>query len=401
MKLFSPITRNGSTSPASPVLFAQGFRIFFSLAGIWATLAMTLWLGTLNGVAWMGRLLPDSLYHGHEMVFGFTAAAAAGFMLTATPVWSKTPPLSGRPLQALFLAWLLGRVGTLFPWHLHPWFAALADGIFLCGFLIFITPTLWFTGNPVHRIFPILLGLLAMGDLLFHGEALQLTTRTAHTGLLLGQNAIIFFLVMTGGHILPMFTRDALRTNGEEITFPVSRWLEGISATTLTLLVAADLFFPDSPEAGWVFLVAGLVQALRLSRWHGHKTLQHPLLWVLHLGYLWLVAGLALRGVARLTGLLDETSALHALSVGAMGLFTQGIMARIALTHTGRPLRVSAFVVAAFGLITGAAVLRVFAAPWHAGALWLSAGLWIIAFMLFCIVFLPVLSTPRPDGKAG
>ncbi|MBF0270860.1 MAG: NnrS family protein [Magnetococcales bacterium] len=403
MKLFPRLA--GGTEPMTPlgILLLQGFRIFFTLAGIWSVTAMAAWLAFLAG--WIPLHSPWSVIqlHGHEMLFGFTSAAAAGFLLSATPVWSKTPPLTGLPLNALVIAWLLGRGAALLGCCLPPWVQAVADVGFFAGFLYFLTPTLWFTGNRVHRIFPVLVALMAVGDLLTHLEALAWTRESARTGVMLGVNAIVFFLAMTGGHIMPMFTRDALKARGEDPSFAISPPLEIAGAVTLTLVVLADLFWPVENGAGWIFLAAGSVQGVRLARWHGHKTLGTPLLWVLHLGYLWLVAGLLLRGVARLTGLLNDTTAVHALTVGAMGLFTLGIMARIALAHTGRPLNnPSRVLTGAFLIMTGAALARVF---WVSGApetgIWLAGGLWIVAYLLFCRIILPILSAPRPDGQAG
>lgn len=390
-----------SSTTGDSILFTQGFRIFFLLAGIWSIIAMIAWLLILwTPPTNLETYLPLPWQHGHEMLFGFVTAAAAGFLLTATPVWSKTPPLTGGPLKALALLWILSRLGTILAGYLPTWLLALVDLMFFIGFLAFLAPTLWFTGNRVHRIFPILLGLLAMGDVLVHLETLAWTQSTAHRGLLLGLNAIIFFLVMTGGHIMPMFTKDALKAQGMGFSFAISPTLEIVSAVSLTLLMLADLFFPNWTEAGWFFLAAGIIQGIRLSRWHGLKTLQTPLLWVLHLGYLWLVIGLILRGLARLTGILDESAALHALNIGAMGLFTLGIMSRISLTHTKRSLQLPKIMTSAFLLITIAAFIRVFLYTWQVEwAIWLSGMLWIAAYMIFCMVFLPILTTPEPHEQ--
>ncbi|MBF0628957.1 MAG: NnrS family protein [Magnetococcales bacterium] len=385
------------------ILLLQGFRIFFLLAGIWSMVAMGVWLAVQSGWLELQTQAPVVQLHGHEMLFGFTAAAAAGFLLSATPVWSKTPPLTGRPLHGLVIAWLIGRVSALFSCCLSPWIQAVADVGFFVGLLAFLTPTLWFTGNRVHRIFPVLVGLMAMGDLLTHLEALGLTLESARSGLLLGVDAIVFFLAMTGGHIMPMFTRDALKARGEAIAFPISPLLEIAGVFTLTGVVLADLFFPFHRASGWVWGVAGVVQGVRLVRWHGHKTLGDPMLWVLHLGYLWLVVGLMARGVARLTGIFSDASALHALTVGAMGLFTLGIMARVALAHTGRPVSAPPALTLAFLIMTAAALVRVnFFMTWDpVSAVLVSGGLWIVAYLLFCMLFVPILSASRPDGQAG
>ncbi|MBF0417493.1 MAG: NnrS family protein, partial [Magnetococcales bacterium] len=304
------------------MLFDQGFRIFFTLATVWSVTAMLVWLARLAGALSLPSPWSPAQLHGHEMLFGFVGAAAAGFLLTATPVWSKTPPMTGVPLIFLASAWLVARLGMLSGCCLPDWIPALADSVFYFGMLFFLAPTMWHTGNRVHRIFPPILALLAVGDLLSHLGALGWQALSARMGLMLGINGIVFFLAMTGGHIMPMFTRDALRQRGEEPNFAISVPLEVAGVVTLTCMVMADLFWTTQAWAGWIFLGAGLVQGLRLARWQGWKTFSAPLLWVLHLGYAWLVTGLMARGLARFGIGLDETTALHFLTVGAMGLFT-------------------------------------------------------------------------------
>ncbi|MEO5347469.1 MAG: NnrS family protein [Magnetococcus sp. YQC-9] len=384
------------------MLFDQGFRILFTLAGVWSVGAMFLWLlVSANGLILSSPWSPSHL-HGHEMLYGFVGAAAGGFLLTATPVWSKTPPLTGLPLIALATAWLVARIGMVSGCCLPHWIPALADGLYFFGMLAFLTPTLWFTGNPVHRIFPAILALLAVGDLLTHLEGLGWTRESVRTGLLLGIDGIVFFLAMTGGHIMPMFTRDALKQRGEEIVFPMSVPLEIAGVVTLLSVVLADLFWTTSPAAGWLFIAAALVQGMRLSRWQGWKTLSTSLLWVLHLGYLWLVIGLLLRGAARLGVGLSETDALHALTVGAMGLFTLGIMGRVAMTHTGRLPEAPRALTWAFAIMNLTALVRVMLPFWSlSDAIFLAGGLWIGAYLLFCKSILPMLSSPQPDRRAG
>ncbi len=77
-----------------PVAFlSYGFRPFFLLAGLFAALAVPLWLAVYTGDLALPSPLPASLWHGHEMLFGYGAAVLAGFLLTATPSWSGGPPV--------------------------------------------------------------------------------------------------------------------------------------------------------------------------------------------------------------------------------------------------------------------------------------------------------------------
>ena len=66
-------------------MFSAGFRPFFLLAGLWAAIAVPLWLCVLSGAAALPVALPPVVWHAHEMVFGFAFASVAGFLLTAIP----------------------------------------------------------------------------------------------------------------------------------------------------------------------------------------------------------------------------------------------------------------------------------------------------------------------------
>jgi len=125
------------------------------------------------------------------------------------------------------------------------------------------------------------------------------------------------------------------------------------TAAALALWVAA----PESAAVQWFELAAGLALAMRLARWRGPATLCEPLLWVLHLGYGWLALGFLLMAREALIPLLPETTALHALTVGAIGMITLAVMTRASLGHTGRALTAGPGTIAIYALIT-LAVLR-------------------------------------------
>jgi uncharacterized protein involved in response to NO len=80
-------------------------------------------------------------------------------------------------------------------------------------------------------------------------------------------------------------------------------------------------------------------------------------------------------------------------------------MTRATLGHTGRPLVVSRAITAAYSLLTLGVFIRVFG-----GALWPSAyvhllslagAAWVLCFLLYVIVYTPILVGPRADGKSG
>ena len=95
---------------SGPVLLSYGFRPFFLGAGVFAIVAMGLWIAALSAGLPLGGDYGAVAWHGHEMLFGFGAAVLAGFLMTAIPNWTGQMPLSGPPLGALAALWLAGRL---------------------------------------------------------------------------------------------------------------------------------------------------------------------------------------------------------------------------------------------------------------------------------------------------
>ncbi|HEX6295021.1 MAG TPA: NnrS family protein, partial [Burkholderiales bacterium] len=138
--------------------------------------------------------------------------------------------------------------------------------------------------------------------------------------------------------------------------------------------------------------------------WAPLKTRGKPILWILHASYAWIVVHLALRGLAALE-LVPAVVATHALTVGAIGGLTLGMMTRTARGHTARPLDVGGAELAAYVLVQAAAVVRSLlplAFPTAYGTMIaLSALLWFAAFAVFTAVYIPILTRPRLDGQPG
>ena len=95
-----------------PTVLAYGFRSFFLLAGLQATLFIPVWLLILLGDGGFTPVLSPLAWHAHEMLFGFIAAALAGFLLTAIPSWTGQRGFAGAPLLLLVLLWMAGRLVT-------------------------------------------------------------------------------------------------------------------------------------------------------------------------------------------------------------------------------------------------------------------------------------------------
>ena len=387
--------------PASPggwAPFALGFRPFFLAAGIWAVLLMALWIGVLLGSIDLGGWSP-LVWHGHEMLFGFSVAVIAGFLLTAAQNWTGIRTPSGAPLAALFLLWLAGRLGFLIP-GLPPTLVALVDMAFL-PLLAAVLALPIIKARQLHNYpFPLMLLVLTAANALVHLEVLGWTDSTASLGLHLGVYVVVTMIVVMSGRVIPSFTDNKLRTRAR-------RW-PAIERSVLPVTLAAllaSLFAPDLIVTALLATLAALVHFIRLAGWYTHKFWAEPLLWILHLGYAWIALGFALLALSASGVDGAAGSALHAFTAGGIGVLTLGMMARVSLGHTGRLLEPVPLMTLAFIEIGLAALLRVavplFFPASHAAAMTASGLLWMVGFGLFVVLYAPVLLRPRVDGKPG
>jgi uncharacterized protein involved in response to NO len=321
---------------AGPAILSAGFRPFFLAASIWAAVAIPLWLAAYAEGFHVPTRLPPLVWHAHEIIFGFAAAVVAGFMLTAIPNWTGRMPLQGTPLAMLVSLWALGRLGVLFSAEIGAPAAAVADLAFPAAFLVVVTCEIVAGRN--WRNLPMLGALLLIGNLLVHLAALGLAD-AAELGNRLGLATLFMLISLVGGRIVPSFTHNWLAKVRPETPPPAPAGRLDISALVVTgVALLGWAFAPDVSTTSWSVLIAGVAVALRLSRWRGRRTIEEPLLLILHIGYGWLAFGLLLLGLDGLVGMLPPAAALHALTVGAIGTMTLAVMTRASLGHTGRPL---------------------------------------------------------------
>ncbi|PWC49035.1 NnrS family protein [Azospirillum sp. TSA6c] len=398
----SPSLAGRDDGPAIPILFQYGFRFFFLFSGVAAVGLLAAWLGVLVTGEWPDHAAGASAWHAHEMLFGMVVAAVAGFLLTAVPSWTGTKAVSGAPLMALAALWIAGRV-AVFPWTGMPEaVAAVIDIAFLPGLGIALARPLVKAGKWRNSAFLILIGLLTAANLLIHLDWLEMLDGGADAGFALGLGIILMMVTVIGGRILPAFTRNGLGKAGLSVrSWPM------VERPTLVLtlaLIPATMVAPESAITGLIALAAAVAHAVRLAGWQGWKAWRSPILWILHVGYLWVPVALTLRGLHALAG-LPAASGTHAMTVGAFATLILAVMSRASLGHTGRPLTVTRATVAAYVLLTVAAVGRT-ASPllpvdWVWAALQWSGYAWVAAFTLYLVAYAPVLLSPRADGRPG
>lgn len=385
-----------AAAPRGFALFALGFRPFYLAASLFAALSVVLWIGDYAG------LLP-SLYgrnpvlHAHEMIFGFAVAVIVGFLFTAGRNWSGRPTPKGPLLAALVALWLAGRVLVATPWTTA---AAIVSAAFPVAAAAALAVPFVRSGNRRNYFFVGLLVLMGAADLvvlLAHAGAI---VRPAHAGLQAGLDVVLFIMAVMGGRVIPMFTNNAIPGAGAT-RVPV---LERIALGSILALLAADLLQLAPPVLAAVAAIAAVAHAARFARWHPWRTRRVPLVWILHLGYAWIVVHLALRALGE-SGLMPGTLATHALTVGAIGALTIGMMTRTARGHTGLPLVAGRGEVACYALVGVAALVRVvgpmLAPSQYVATVTVSGLCWAAAFATYAFLYAPILVRPRADGRPG
>jgi uncharacterized protein involved in response to NO len=383
-------------------LWASAFRPFYFLGALYAPLLAAVWLGAYLGF-W--SLAPGGvslrLLHGHEFIYGFSTAIIAGVVLTALPSWAGTEEIDGQRLMLLVALWLAGRIAFWSaPWLPAP-LPALIDCLLFPSAILMLLPQLLRAKNRLYLLLlPILLALFA-GNLAYYQGITAGNEALAWKSLRLAIYAIVVLYVLKGGVLAPIFTGNALREKGRGGQASFVMPLEFAATTAVVLLAACDLGGAPAAWTGASALACTLLHAWRCIRWQGWRVADVPLLLVMHLGFAWLVAAFALKAVAELSGLVPEAAWLHAFTVGSLGLMMLGLMTRVSLRHTGRPLVVPHRMLAAYALVFAAALLRLAATIHNLGpaVIALAAALWAAAFALYFHCFWRSLlapSLPRP-----
>ena len=384
-------------APQGWPLLRLGFRPFYLGAAAYGMLAVPLWVAMLLGQVSLNLSVSPVLWHAHEMLFGFAVAVIVGFLLTAGKAWTGLATPRGVVLAALAGLWLAARVvAVIAPYAVY----AVLDLLLLPLVAAILITVLVRAGSWRNLPLGAILLLLTVANATFHGAVFGVLdippVRALHAGLAL----VVMIECVIAGRVIPAFTMSAL----PGLKLQVPRRLEAATLASTAVALALWVLAPQGEITAVAFLGAAALHGLRLWQWRPLRTRVRPILWVLHLAYAWLPIGFVLLALAQI-GTVSVSAGVHALAVGATGGLIIGMITRTARGHTGRPLRASRLEVAAYGLVTGAAVLRVampLVLPQHQTLWWVVAALaWSAAFGLYLIVFTPWLSTTRLDGKDG
>jgi uncharacterized protein involved in response to NO len=371
--------------PAGLALLRSGHRLFFLGTAVWGASGLLAWLAGLHGL-----LRVDAAWHGHEAIWGFAAAAIAGFLTAAVPKWTSSRLFAGLPAASLFLLWLAGRVAMAA--GVWTWI----DLLFLPVMAAAVFRRLWRARNLRNYQVAALVLALAAANVAWHDGQRLIATRAA---VLL----IVALIALIGGRIIPGFTRNfVLSRGGDGRAIGPDLRLEPFVVPALVLGAGVELVAPLHPASGALQVALAGLMLWRWRGWGWRQSLGAPIVWVLHAAYLFLPLGLLLGGLAPLVG-WSPMAGLHALTAGGIGGMIVAVASRAARGHAGVPLQASRATVATYALILGGAALRT-AAPFlgNARPLLDAAGtLWALGWVVFAIEHAPMLLRARRDGQPG
>jgi len=387
-----PMSQNSSGQ--GPAFWSYGFRPFFLSAALFAGIAIPFWVLIFTGLDGVEFFYAPRDWHVHEMIFGFLPCVITGFVLTAIPNWTERPPMKGMPLMLLVSLWLTARLAMFLPW-VPPLVLAMIDG----AFLVIVAGVVWreIVIAKVWGRLPIgvLISLYAMANLVFH--VLWQNGQTTDVAERMALALIMLLLALIGGKITPGFTEDFLEQAGVTKQPAAFSLFDGLSIVLIGLAGMAWVVNPASLLAGLAFVTAGVIHLARLVRWYGWLTWREPLVLILHVGYGWLAMAFLLLGTSILGVGLAPEHAIHALTTGAVGVMTLGVMTRASLGHTGHTKHAGPSTMLIYLLVNLGAVIRTFGSSLHFQtdvSLGLAAACWSGAYLLFVGVYGRILLAP-------
>jgi len=384
-------------------LFRLGFRPFFLVASVFAAISMMIWMAEF---VFSIKLISDSIspvyWHAHEMIYGYTLAIIAGFLLTAVRNWTNIQTLHGWALFVLVLLWVLARIASLISSEQALIVGLILDNAFIAYLSIALTvpvvkAKLWKNMAVVSKLY-----FFLIGDVIYSLGVLGIFSDGQRIGIYIGLYMALSLILVLLRRVMPMFIERGV---GYAVTLKNRAWVDIACFALFLLFAVTDIFFVS--PAITAFLAAALcaLHAIRLWGWHTPGIWKKPLLWVLYVAYSWMIIAFALKFASFAIG-IPTPLAIHAFTVGGIGMMTLGMMSRISLGHTGRdimnpPTGVSLM----FLMLLLGAVIRVVFPIFFTDdyQLWiaLSQGLWIVSFALFVYLYAAILLRPRTDGRWG
>ncbi|TGK05631.1 NnrS family protein [Leptospira langatensis] len=384
----------------SSALWSIAFRPFFLGAAFHSLFAILVWILILFSVIPSPFLVGGIQMHAYEMVFGFSRAILVGFIFTAGQNWTKTVLIQGKELFFLFALWVLGRFCFL-PSQAVSYASLTFDLYFDILVLFYILPPFFKKGQEHNRIVAVLYSIFFFLHVLTAFSFLgAISTEWSMHFVHLSVFSVLQFILLIAGRILPFFSSVAIAGSSPK-KFPILEKAIQYGGLLFLGIKSGTYLIPEwNIYAGYFCISFSFLNFVRWYFWEPWKSIRVPILWILHTGYFWLSAGFLYLGLSHL-GIFPVSSAYHIFTAGAIGVFVYGMITRVSLGHTGRPMRASKLTVLGYVFINLAVILRVFLPLWnrYREAYSLSAALWIGAFFFFLTQYAGILINPRADIK--
>lgn len=390
-------------TPPSFALFELGFRPFFSAAGVFAVITILLWmLMYVFSLQLPLSGLTQYFWHAHEMIYGYAMAVVAGFLMTAVGNWTGISSFRGSKLIVVFALWLLARLAWFVPLGFSLQLSAIADLLFMLGLIIAVSlPVIqarqWSQVGVISKLW-----LILVANGLFYAGALGYLAQGIQWGIYTGLYLILALLFVMARRVMPFFIERGV---DEDFSPRNRRWIDITSMVLFLIWAVLDVFTQQVMPLAWISLSLFVLHLWRLFDWHTPGIWNKPLLWSLYLGYGFISFGFLLKALSIWQG-ISPFYALHVFAIGGIGLISIGMMSRVILGHTGRNVfEPPRMLTPVFSLVILAALVRVVFPLVDAThyTLWvaLSQLLWMAAFAVFSVVYIPQLIRPRVDGRPG
>ena len=392
-------TNDPSLNVRNFALFDLAFRPLFLCGSTFSLIAILIWAGLFSGHLSLNVFGGGLWWHTHEMLFGFVCAIIMGFLLTAVQNWTSQKSINHLPLLALVLLWLSARLALIFPSTLPLWLVSALDISFLpVAAFFFVRPIikvkLW-----RNLIFLPLLAALTLANIAMHYSVhfgdFGMVLPASKTAVLV----VAMIMAIMGGRVMPMFTANGTGTPRVKDL----NWLEKSALSSLLLVIIFNsglISLPNIVNALLLF-TAAVFHYIRVLRWRFWVTLRTPLVWSLHLSYSFIPTGLLLFGINQISDVITTSQAIHAITVGAIGMMILSMISRVSLGHTGRVIKVGKIMTSAFIVLLLAALVRIFGQLFTDNYMLViisSALLWALAYGCFVALYTSILIKKRIDN---
>lgn len=395
-----PLPLRSNTAPAPSVvqsskgvaLLSDPFRPLYLVGTAWAAVVAAVWVfapqllrAQLTGVAW----------HAHEMLWGFVATIAVGFLLTAGASWTGIRPVGQRTLGALCMLWLTARVGFLAPGPVAFYVATMAElSLFLLA-AVAMGRAVFLARNRLNYAVPFLIGALGVADLAF---LLAVWGGSNYADLMLrlqvGLRCMALIALLISRRVIPFFAMRAV----PDLVIPMHVRTGQLQVAAVVTSIVALIAGVTSMQV-IALAIAGAIALWQVVAWQPLAVRARPLLWILYLGYAGLGIGL-LASAAQVAGVpMPRVLPVHLIAMAGFSVLIIGMVTRTALGHLGRRMSLDRSMVWSYALVCAAVLLRIGAvwpAPWAVHLLHVSTVAWVAAFGLYVARFTPWMLRHTP-----